>query len=419
MPPRKIKIEDLRRFTFVSDPQVSPDGSQVAFVHTKIDYPNDGYQKHIWIWDRTTGKARQFTHGTGSDSNPRWSPDGKQLLFLSKGREPEKKTQLYVIPLTGGEAMLAAEADEGVSSPAWAPDSKRVLFLSRIWTEKKPESDVKVVKRIKYKLNGVGTFEGRRTHIFTARIGKKPRQLTEGEYDVDHARWSNDGKSIAYIANKEADQDTSRVRDVYIAPVKKGEHRRITNGGYSISSLSWSPDDGLLAFIGHDQPRELAVDNDLWVMGSDGGEPRNLTTGFNRSLGIGVGSDLRVATPRPGPVWSGDGGFIYFVTASTPWSMINAVGLDGDQVDLVVGGRVIDGFSLSKDGAIAFNAMDATRPADLYILDEKGERRLSKFNDGVLRNLEVISPEHFTFVNALGRTVDGWVIKPHGYEEGV
>jgi dipeptidyl aminopeptidase/acylaminoacyl peptidase len=367
--------------------------------------------------DTATGKVGQFTYGPNADTYPRWSPDGERLLFLSKGRKPEKKTQLYVIPLTGGEAMLAAEADEGVSSPAWAPDSKQVLFFSKVWTEKKPESDVKVVKRIKYKLNGVGTFEGRRTHVFTARIGKKPRQFTEGEYDVDQARWSNDGKRIAYIANKEEDQDTSRVRDVYIAPAKKGEHRSLTDGGFAISSLSWSPDDGLLAFIGHDQPGELAVDNDLWVVDSDGGEPRNLTSGFNRSLGIGVGSDLRVSTPRPGLVWSGDGESIFFVTASTPFSMIHVVGLDGE-VDLVVGGKVIDGFSLSKGGATAFNAMDATRPAELYILDEKGERRLTKFNDGPLRNLEVVEPEHFTFVNALGRTVDGWAIKPHGYEEG-
>lgn len=135
MPPRKVKIEDLRRFVFVSDPQVSPDGGRVAFVHTTIDYPNDGYVKHVWVWDRESGKAAQFTHGPGSDSNPRWSPDGSQLLFVSSKRQPEKKSsQLWVIPSFGGEARLMADIeDAGVSNPAWAPDSRRILFTARVW----------------------------------------------------------------------------------------------------------------------------------------------------------------------------------------------------------------------------------------------------------------------------------------------
>jgi len=418
MAKRKVTIKDLRRFKFVSDPQVSPDGEKVAFVLSTINFDEDGYERHIWMADTVTGKVEQFTHGLGSDTYPRWSPNGMRLLFLSRGREPKKKTQLYVISRTGGEAMLAAEREEGVSGPEWAPDSKQALFLSKVWIEEKPESDVKVIRRIKYKLNGVGTFEGRRTHLFTVRMGKKPKQLTEGEYDVESARWSRDGKNIAYITNKEADQDTSRIRDIYIAPVKKGEHSKFTDGRYSISSLSWSPDGSMLAFIGHDQPDELAVDLDLWVMSLDEGAPSNLTEGFRWSLGMGVGSDLRVATPRPGPVWSSDGESIYFVTASIPWSMVHAIGLDGGPVDLIVGGRVVDGFSLSKERVVAFNAMDATRPAELYVLDENGERRLTKFNDNLLKRLDVIEPEHFTFVNALGRTVDGWVIKPHGFVEG-
>ncbi|RLI09059.1 S9 family peptidase, partial [Candidatus Bathyarchaeota archaeon] len=172
---RKITVEDLRRFKFVSDPQVSPDGERIAFVLSTIDYDRDAYERHIWMADKASGEVQQFTHGPGSDTYPRWAPDGSRLLFLSRGRDPEKKKpQLWVIPRSGGEARLAAEVEEGVSKPVWAPDSRRVLFLSKVWTEGKPETDVKVIKRIKYKLNGVGTFEGRRTHLFTARVGGRP-----------------------------------------------------------------------------------------------------------------------------------------------------------------------------------------------------------------------------------------------------
>ncbi len=417
---RKITVEDLRRFKFVSDPQVSPDGERIAFVLSTIDYDRDAYERHIWMADKASGEVQQFTHGPGSDTYPRWAPDGSRLLFLSRGRDPEKKKpQLWVIPRSGGEARLAAEVEEGVSKPVWAPDSRRVLFLSKVWTEGKPETDVKVIKRIKYKLNGVGTFEGRRTHLFTARVGGRPRQLTEGEFDVEAAKWSPSGRSIAFTANMDEDADLSRVRDIFTISSKGGEPQKLTEGKHVITDLSWSPDGGLLAFIGHDKPKGLAINLDLWVMPSGGGEMRNLTEGFDRSLGMGVGSDLRVATPNPGAVWSHDGDSIYFLTASIPHANIYKVDLDGGAVEEVIGGRTIDGFSLSgDDSVIAFNAMDATHPAELWIKDREGERRVTHFNDRLLRRLKLSTPEHFTFRNSLGEEIDGWIMRPPDYREG-
>jgi dipeptidyl aminopeptidase/acylaminoacyl peptidase len=420
MSKRRIKVEDLRRFKFASDPQISPDGEEIAFVLSTIDYKEDAYERHIWIADRASGKAEQFTHGAGSDTYPRWSPDGSQLLFLSSKRDPEKKgSRLWVIPRSGGEARLVTETDEGVSKPAWAPDSRRVLFLSRVWTEGKPETDVKVIKRIKYKLNGVGTFEGRRTHLFTARVGRKPKQLTEGEFDVVAAQWSPDDKGIAFITNMEEDADVSRVTDIFTIPSGGREPAKLTEGGHSIADLSFSPDGERLAFIGHDQPEGLAVNLDLWVMPSEGGEKRNLTRGFDRSLNMGVGCDLRVATPSPGPVWSPDGTSLYFKAASIPKANIYKIDAIGGPVEEVVGGKTVDGFSLSEDGSIiAFNALDAIHPADLWVRDETGEKKLTGFNDRLLKGLDLSVPEHFTFVNALGETIDGWVMRPVGFKEG-
>jgi acylaminoacyl-peptidase len=417
---RKITIEDLRRFRFVSDPQVSPDGGKVAFVLSTIIRKEDRYERHIWLADTRSGKTVQFTHGVGRDTYPRWSPDGKSLLFLSSSRDPdEKKAQLWVIPRTGGEASMVARTDEGVSKPAWAPDSKRMLFLSRVWTHGKPESDVKVVRRIKYKLNGVGTFEGRRTHLFTVRPSRKSRQLTKGEFDVEVARWAPDGKGITFVSNMEEDADISRVGDIYIVPAKGGELTKLTESRHVISDLSWSPDGCRIAFIGHDKPEGLAVNNDLWVMDAGGGEKRNLTKYFDRSLGIGVGCDVRVSTPNPGAVWGPDGEVLYFVTASTPHSNIYRVGAEGGLVEEVVSEKTVDGFSLSGDGTVfAFNALDATHPAEVWVKDGVGERRLTGFNDRFLKGLDLSVPEHFVFENGLGEEVDGWIMKPPGVKEG-
>ena len=167
MTKRKIKVEDLRRFKFISDPQISPDGSKVAFVVSIINYEENKYKRSIWLADTESGGLIQFTHGPGSDKNPRWSPDGKMLLFLAKGREKDKKTQLYTISLTGGEAQLVADMENGVGNPEWSPEGKQILFTSRTWMDKKPETDVKHIKRIRYKFNNMVFFQGKRIQLYT------------------------------------------------------------------------------------------------------------------------------------------------------------------------------------------------------------------------------------------------------------
>jgi dipeptidyl aminopeptidase/acylaminoacyl peptidase len=419
MAPRLIRVEDLRGFQFVSDPRVSPDGRRIAFVLSRINIEKDAYKRHVWMADASSGGVEQFTYGQGSDTYPRWSPDGRRLLFLSSGRDEEKKAKIYVIPASGGEARMAARSDEGVVNPQWAPDSRRILYSSKVWTEEKPETDVKVIRRIRYKTNGSGTFEGRRVHLFTVRVGSKPKQLTSGEFDVDAAAWSPDGGTVAFVSNMEPDADISEVRDIYTIPAGGGGFVKVTDGRYAASEVSWSPDGKLIAFTGNDDPEGHAVDDNIWVMPSGGGEARNITGSLGRSLGQGIGSDLRVATPSPGHVWSRDGSSIMFLTASTPYSSVYRAGVDGGGVEEVVGGRTVDGFSASEDGsAIAFNAMDATHPAELYLRDALGERRLTRFNDKFLRQLKLSSPERFAFRNSEGAEIDGWIIRPPNLKEG-
>ncbi len=417
MTKRRIKVEDLREFVFVSDPQISPNGSKIAFVHTTINHEENKYNRHIWLADTETGKQVQYTHGPGSDTYPRWSPKGDKLLFLSNGRQPDKKTQLYTISLAGGEAQLIVDTENGVSAPRWSPDGKTILFTSRVWTEEKNESDVKHIKRIRYKFNNMGFFEGKRVHLFTVKAtGGKPKQVTEGEYDVNDPRWSFDGKSISFVTNLDEDQDTSRVTDIYRVPAKGGASEKLTDSTYSISAHSYSPKGDRIAFIGNQRPEELAVDIDLYVMPVDG-KPEIVTDGFNRSLGMGIGSDLRVGTPGDDPVWSSDGAYIYFNTADTPYCNLYRINIKDKKLEILVKGKTVDGFTVSENGVIAFNAMNSLEPCELYMLDGE-EKKLSGFNKKLLDKLEMSTPEHFTFKNRLGRTVDGWIMKPNDWKKG-
>ena len=416
MAKRKIKVEDLRRFKFVSDPQISPDGSKIAFVVSVIDYEENKYKRSLWLADTESGELSQFTHGSGSDNNPRWSPDGMKLLFIAIGRETDKKTQLYTISLSGGEAQLVADMENGVGNPEWSPDGKQILFTSRTWMNKKPETDVKHIKRIRYKFNNIGFFEGRRVQLYTVKLGSKPKRVTKGEYEVNNPRWGKDGKSITFLTNMDEDADTSRVLDIYRVDAKSGESTKLTDGKFSIANHSHSPDGSTIAFIGHDQPNEFAVDNELWIMPSGGGKPKLETGEFNRSLMMGIGSDLRVDSPNPGAVWSSDGKSIYFNTSDTPYLNIYKLTLGEKKPEVLVTGKTAEGFSVADDGRISFMAMNATAPTELYLYDGE-EKKLSGFNDKVLARLDLVEPEHFTFKNRLGRTVDGWLMKPVGWDD--
>ena len=122
--------EDVYGLTGVADPRLSPDGSLVAYAIWLVDRDANEYRSHIWL-ARVDGATppRQFTRGPRRDAEPRWSPDGKRLAFVSK-RE-EEAAQLYVIPLEGGEARRLTDLKEDVRGPLWSPDGKQIVFVAR------------------------------------------------------------------------------------------------------------------------------------------------------------------------------------------------------------------------------------------------------------------------------------------------
>jgi dipeptidyl aminopeptidase/acylaminoacyl peptidase len=194
---------------------------------------------------------------------------------------------------------------------------------------------------------------------------------------------------------------------------------RLTDGKYVISDFSISPNGNMLAFIGHNRPDFPGKNNDIWVMPTTGGEARNLTDSFNYSVGGGIGSDLRVSTPSPGPVWSQMSDSIYFLTGTVPTSNIYHTLIDDEGVEQISAGVSVEGFSFSEDNsALAYTAMDATHLAELWIRDEQGDNRVTKFNERLLRGLALSTPEHFTFRNEVDQEIDAWIIRPPDFQLG-
>jgi dipeptidyl aminopeptidase/acylaminoacyl peptidase len=416
------KIMPIFPMAPVADPQISPDGAKVLFTYSEVNMEEDKYDTQIWLLDLQEKRQRQFTFGKESSSNPRWSPDGKRILFTSnrpsqddpkEEDKKKKKAQIFVIPADGGEAMQITQVEEGVQKPAWSPDGKTILFSSMVHRGEKVEgSDVKIIRRIRYKYDGQGFFQGKRLHLFTVPAkGGKARQITDGEYDVEAASWSPDSKQIAFISNMDEEADLVYYRNIFLVSARGGEPELMWRGEGPIGALSWSPDGKYLAFTGRviEDPDLIFYRNtELFALPVDGGEPLLLTGDFDRTL-----RSVREL------VWSPDSKHVYFTYPDRGTTQISRAGLDGDVESVTEGNMNRGSFTMDASGeVITFNASSSSTPYELWLQDENGARQATTMNKKLLKKLKLSLPEEFWFTASDGVKIQGWIIKPHDYVEG-
>lgn len=411
----------------VSGTQISPDGTRVLFTYMTVNMEENKYDSHIWVKSLKEKQPKQFTHSKGNDANPMWSPDGNSILFLSNrlseedkvGEEKKRMRQLFVIPSDGGEARRLTSIEAGVNRPSWSPDGSTILFLSSVFKGERVEgSDVKIIRHIRYK-NYEGDFtHGKRAHLFSVPSkGGKVKQLTDGDFNVNAAVWSSDGSRIAFVSNLEEDGDLSHFNNIYTIPSKGGDPELLWKGKGRIGALGWSPDGKYLAFSGRvvEDPSLIFYKNtELWVLPLEGGEPEILTADFDRTVLAGTGPP-----GLTGILWSPDSEYIYFKIPDLGGANLCRVSLQGEAERVTDEKMTLGGFSLDATGSIiALNATDIMTPSELWIKDEKGTRRLTEMDNGLLKKLTLVEPEEFWFTASDGVNVQGWIIKPHDFKEG-
>ena len=417
---KKYDVDPLIHGTPLDDTQISPDGRNVLFVRRLTKIEENMYDTHIWIAPTDGDDPRQFTSGEGSDTHPRWSPDGKTVYFnsnrITAGEKDNKKTRIWSMPLEGGEAMLLVEAEHDIRDFQLSPDGSKILLQSRREedTEAPEETDPEIlwISKLRYKYDGESYFPYTRVHLFIVNSkGGTPFQITSGPYDISASSWSSDGTEVAFIANKE-ESDLTRLKDIYIIKADGGESRKVTDGKSIISTVSWSPDGGLLAYAGRIPPDPVAIgygNTDIWVIPPNGGEARNLTSDFDRTVAY-----------RSSLLWSSDSGEIYFRAFNNGTTQIYKVTVQNGKVKPVTEGKItVSSFSSSGDGSLfSLCATDALWPNEVWIRDEEGTRRLTSVHANIMATWEVSPPEEFWFTASDGVKVQGWIVKPNGYKEG-
>jgi len=453
---RNITEKDLFNFAWIADPQVSPDGSRIAFTRVTVNDRKDNYNTAIWTVDVATGASRQLTNGT-RDSTPRWSPDGKYLVFVrSAEREgrPEPP-QLFMLSMSGGESFAFTSLPRGAGGPQWSPDGKMISFLNSATAEElakaqarsqatpspspaaspKPEereSDVRVITRAIYRSNGAGYVDNKHpTHIWVInapRTGDEkvtPKQLTNGRFDDGNVAWSKDSTTL-YFVSDHTDEPYYELpsTDIFSVAVTGGQPSKLTTFDMGAAALSVSPDGKKFAFYASvSKPVQSYTEPDLWVMDiAPNAKPKNLTQTFNFDVGSGVGGDN--TAPRGGggnpPVWSADGKRIFATFAKEGKANVGAFdATTGRETDVTSGNQAVVSFRPTADGSkFALLISTPTKIGDLFWLDGTAgtPRQLTHINDELFAKLNLTEPEEVWYTSFDGKKVQTWVQKPPDFD---
>jgi len=451
---RSITEKDFFNFVWIGDPQVAPDGSRVAFVRVTVNEKKDGYSTAIWTVSTASGETRQLTNGP-RDTTPRWSPDGKFLVFV---RAPEisgrtEPPQLFMLAMGGGEPFQFTTLPRGAGGPQWSPDGKMILFYNSAAAEElakaarnatpsatpaasptppERESDVRVINRAVYRANGTGYLDFKhQQHIWVVTAPKTgdekvtPKQLTKGHFDDGGAVWARDSGRI-YFESDYTDEPYYELprTDIYSIAPTGGEPSKLTSFDMGAGGFTISPDGKQVAFIASvSQPVRSYTQADLWVMDlAQGAKPRNLTANFDSDIGGGLTGDQ--VAPRGGggnlPVWSQDGRsltMLYVKEGKANLGLFDVA--SGRQSDVTTGNQAVVSYRALPDASkFVLLLSTPTHVGDLYWLDKRGgqPKQLTHVNDELFSKLNLTDPEEIWHTSFDGKKIQAWVQKPPDFD---
>ncbi|WP_242688835.1 S9 family peptidase [Bacillus sp. Cs-700] len=424
--------ELLYDFTFVGDPQLSPDGTYVVYVKKVINEEKE-YTSNLVLVNRDTGIEHDWTAlgGEKKDRSPRWSPDGKTIAFVS---DRSGEDQIWLISTDGGEARKLTDIKSGVSAPVWKPDGTSLLFLSKNKKEEEKGEGRKplVITDLQYKSDGVGFLDG--DHLQVVRIdvssgGEKIKWLTDAPFNHSSPSWSPDGQSITYVRsrNEDAEQGSYMRSDLFVQRLEEGEGRQeqqeqLNREGGSFEAPKWSPDGKKLSFIGHFFLHEGATLNKVWTVDVDKREFTCLTDTADLECSDVLISDMHWGGASPGAEWNEDGTEVYFLASEKGNTGLYCATVDCTVRQITGGDRHFYAFHyLPKTNEATVAVSEPVNIGDIYTLsfhdDRVNEKRISQSNDEVLQRLELSSPESFIYNGKDGLEIQGWMMRPAGFKD--
>ena len=419
-----LELTDIFNIEYVSDPQISPDGSQILYVRNFKDIMTDKNLSNIWLVNTDGSKNRPITTGNQNDFYPRWSNAGDKIIF--KSNRQDERMKLFVMWMDSKEVAPLTNTPKSPGAVSWSPDDRYLAFT--MFVPKTNESIIKMpakpegakwntpptyIDQLNYRGDGQGYIKGGNTQLFTLSIdGGTPKQLTATDFDHGAPEWSKDGKTLYFSANFNPDEAFEpNDSEIYALSLNDHSVTELTDRYGPDNAPKISPDGSKMAYTGLDDKLLGYQQNQLYVREMSGGAATLLSADFDRNI-----SNIQ---------WAGDGKGLFFQYDDKGETKVAHMSLSGkitDQVNNVGGlslGRPYNAgtYTVSKNGNIAYTLGTTEHPADLGIQTKKGTKRLTFVNDDLYSAKNIGNVKELWWKSSYDqKDIQGWVVTPPNFD---
>jgi dipeptidyl aminopeptidase/acylaminoacyl peptidase len=416
---RALTPEDWYRFKAVSDLTMAPDGMAVAYLVKSYDQASDQSRSALWLADWAGKGSVELTRGE-SVSEPRFSPDGRYISFLS-ARPADAATQLYLLDRRGGEPQQLTHVNGEIASYQWAPDGRRLVLVmhggdgdaegahanDEVHSGDAPRPLVIDAFHFKQDKDGYLTA-ATRSHLCLLEVsGGTCRALAVDAQRADSApAFSPDGTQIAFVGNRDDSARELAVDELWLTAAEPGAQPRrlLTTWSPNHQRLEWSPDGAHIAFLEGDEPRYNAYMMDrLALLEVRSGSVRELTGSLDRAV--------------VSPTFTADGRAIEFAVEDDGYQYPARLTLDGGAITRLAGPIVVEELAAAAGHTAVLSSSDHA-PVEVYALEEGRLRPLSAHNQGLFAELTLGSVEDITFKSRDGTVIHGQQVVPPDFVRG-